>query len=78
MSRLITLLFSLLLSFYLTAEQLPVKAFGNLPEVSQVTLSPDGNQIAFIRIIDGGTYIGTTDLVNSKTPYIVGTDNQKI
>lgn len=77
MSRLITLLFSLLLSFYLTAEQLPVKAFGNLPEVSQVTLSPDGNQIAFIRIIDGGTYIGTTDLVNPKTQYIVGTDNQK-
>lgn len=74
-----TLLFILSFNSYgtATAEQLPVEAFGNLPEVSQVTLSPDGNKIAFIRIIKGSTYIGTTDLITPKTRYIVGTDNQK-
>jgi dipeptidyl aminopeptidase/acylaminoacyl peptidase len=77
MSRLVILLFSLILSFSLTAKQLPVQAFGNLPEVSQVKLSPNGNQIAFIRIIKGSTYIGTTDLIKSKTQYVVRTDNQK-
>jgi dipeptidyl aminopeptidase/acylaminoacyl peptidase len=77
MSRSITLLLSLFLSFPLIAEQLPIEAFGNLPEVSQVKLSPNGNQIAFIRIIEGSTYIGTTDLVKGKTQYIIQTDNQK-
>ena len=73
------LLFSFLIasSACVTAEQLPVEAFGNLPEVRQVKLSPDGNQIAFIRMIKGSTYIGTTHLVKHKTQYILGTDNQK-
>lgn len=77
MTRFITLLFSLILSLSLVAKQLPVEAFSNLPEVSQVKLSPNGNQIAFIRIIEGSTYIATTDLIKAKTQYIVGTDNQK-
>jgi len=77
MSRLTTLLVLIFLSSFISAAQLPVQAFGNLPEVSQVKLSPDGNQIAFIRIIKGNTFIGTTHLVKSETNYIVGTDNEK-
>lgn len=77
MVRYSTLLILIALTFSTLAKQLPVEAFGNLPEVSQVKLSPDGNKIAFIRIIKGSTYIGTTDLITPKTRYIVGTDNQK-
>ena len=79
MSHLTALLFIFLIfiSKSINAEQIPVEAFGNLPEVSQVSLSPDGNKIAFLRIIKGSTYIGTTDLITPKTRYIVGTDNQK-
>ena len=76
MSRSITLLLLFFCSFII-AEKLPVHAFGQLPEVSQVKLSPDGTQIAFIRIIKGKTIIGTTDLVKGKTHYLIGTDNQK-
>jgi dipeptidyl aminopeptidase/acylaminoacyl peptidase len=73
--------FSSSILFFLTtnvnAENLPVAAFGKLPEAQQVKLSPDGNKIAFISNIDGSSMIGVSDLENSKTQYLVVTDNQK-
>ena len=77
MNRVITLLFLFVISISLSAEQLPVEAFGNLPEVSQLKLSPDGNKVAYMRIVDGSTLIGVTDLIKFKTKYILRTDNQK-
>ena len=77
MNHLTILLFLFILSFSLSAKQLPVEAFGNLPEISQVKLSPDGNKMAYIRIIDGSTFIAVTDLIKFKTKYVVRTDNQK-
>lgn len=70
------LIFSFL-AFNVNAENLPIEAFGKLPEAQQVKLSPDGNKIAFINNIAGNTMIGLTDLVKSKTRYLVRTDNQK-
>jgi dipeptidyl aminopeptidase/acylaminoacyl peptidase len=77
MRRLFTLVYFLLIQPAVQAELLPIKAFGNLPEVSQVKLSPDGSQVAFIRIIQGSTYIGATNLTSGKTNYIVRTNNEK-
>jgi dipeptidyl aminopeptidase/acylaminoacyl peptidase len=67
----------LVLAFNVYAENLPVAAFGKLPQSQQVKLSPDGNKIAFINNIAGNTMIGVTDLVEAKTRYLVSTDNQK-
>lgn len=67
----------LVLAFNVYAENLPVAAFGKLPQSQQVKLSPDGNKIAFINNIAGNTMIGVTDLVEAKTRYLVNTDNQK-
>ena len=67
----------LVLAFNVYAENLPVAAFGKLPQSQQVKLSPDGNKIAFIKNIAGNTMIGVTDLVEAKTRYLVSTDNQK-
>jgi len=83
MTRLALILTSFFLSaiFFLTtnasAEKLPIEAFGSLPKAQQVTLSPDGNKIAFMRNSAGSTVIGVTDLKKSKTQYLVSTDNQK-
>jgi len=77
MTRLFSIFISFFFCFSAIADLLPVEAFGNLPQARQVKLAPDGSKIAFIRIIEGGTYIGVTDLKKRKTRYIVKTDNQK-
>ncbi|MEW6983802.1 alpha/beta hydrolase family protein [Colwelliaceae bacterium 6471] len=77
MIRLTTLLILFVLHFSVAAELLPVEAFGNLPQASQVKLSPDGKQMAFIRNINGFTVLGVTNLEKAKTKYIIKTDNQK-
>jgi len=77
MNKTIIFLILSIINLPLLAQKLPIEAFGKLPEVRQAKLSPDGNQIAFIRIIKGSTYIGVTNLKSSKTKYIIGTDNEK-
>ena len=67
----------LVLASNVYAENLPVAAFGKLPEAQQVKLSPDGNKIAFIKNHEGSSMIGVRDLKKSKTRYLVVTDNQK-
>lgn len=66
-----------LLNFSVYAELLPVEAFGNLPQTSQLKLSPNGKSIAFIREHQGDTLIGISDLANGNSRYIARTDNQR-
>ena len=63
------------------ANALPVDAFASLPDVSFVTLSPDGTKIAsLIRIrsdkVDG-QILGIRDINTNKDIFPVQTDNQK-
>jgi dipeptidyl aminopeptidase/acylaminoacyl peptidase len=71
-----SLIFSFL-AFSVNAENLPIEAFGKLPTTQQVKLSPDGNKVAYIRHVDGSTFIAVTDLEKSTRKYLIRTDNQK-
>ena len=55
----------------------PVEAFGMLPTVSQVRLSPDGSKVALIQIIDGQSVITVIDIATNDPKYVLLTDNTK-
>ncbi|MCL1093850.1 alpha/beta hydrolase family protein [Shewanella kaireitica] len=63
------------------AQQLPVEAFGSIPDVSHVTLSPNGNKLASVIRLDKpklkGAIIQIWDIENNKKSYPVQTDNKK-
>lgn len=63
------------------AQQLPVEAFGSIPDVSHVTLSPNGNQLASVIRLDKsklkGAIIQIWDIDKNKKTYPVQTDNKK-
>jgi len=77
MTRLIPYILLFSLSFIATAELLPVDAFGSLPQASQVKLSPDGQQLAFMRNVQGYTAIGVRNNKSQKVKYVISTDNVK-
>lgn len=63
------------------AQPLPVEAFGSIPDVSHVTLSPNGKKIASVIRLDKpklkGAIIQIWDLEHNKKSYPVQTDNKK-
>ena len=63
------------------ATVLPVESFSNLPDVSGLTLSPNGKYMAFlVRINTGtekGTAIGLRDLSTNKNTYLSKSENKK-
>lgn len=75
MSRLYIILLIVSLPSY--AEKLPVEAFGALPAVSAVILSPNGKKIAYKGTTEGYVFIASVDLEASKKSYLVHTDNQR-
>ncbi|MBW8186556.1 alpha/beta hydrolase family protein [Shewanella nanhaiensis] len=77
MSRIFIALLLILSSTAVYAEQLPVEAFGLLPQSEQVKLSPDGHKLSFIIHNQGNTYIGVKDFKTDATKYVVSTDNQE-
>ncbi|ACA84826.1 alpha/beta hydrolase family protein [Shewanella woodyi] len=77
MSRIFIALLLILSSAAVHAEQLPVEAFGLLPQSEQVKLSPDGDKLSFIIHNQGNTYIGVKDFKADATKYVVSTDNQE-
>ena len=77
MSRIFIALLLVLSSTAVYAEQLPVEAFGLLPQSEQVKLSPDGDKLSFIIHNQGNTYIGVKDFKTDATKYVVSTDNQE-
>lgn len=64
-------------SFFSGAKELPVENFSQLPSYTRPTLSPSGNQIAFIRnyLSPEMAVLTTIDLVTGKKQYIVRADN---
>ena len=57
---------------------LPVSAYGHLPMVSNVQLSPDGNRIAMLKNLKGNQVLMTYNLVNGESQAILQSDNIKI
>jgi len=66
---------------FATAAPIPLKHFANLPDVSNVTLSPNGNKIVSkIRIDVGdrqGIAVQSQDLVTKEKKMLLFTDNTK-
>ena len=75
MSRLYIILLIFSLPSY--AEKLPVEAFGALPAVSVVIVSPNGKKIAYKGAAEGYVFIASVDLETNKKNYLVHTDNQR-
>ena len=59
------------------ASVLPVSAYGHLPMVSKVQLSPDGNRIAMLKNLKGNQVLMTYNLVNGESQAIFKSDNIK-
>ncbi len=57
---------------------LPVDAYGHLPMVSNVQLSPDGNRIAMLKNLNGNQVLMTYNLVSGESQAIFKSDNIKI
>lgn len=62
-------------------QQLPVEAFASIPDVTNVTLSPDGKNIATVVRLDldtqKGSLVNIYNVASGKSVYPVQTDNQK-
>ncbi|MEQ1560726.1 MAG: alpha/beta fold hydrolase [Methyloglobulus sp.] len=57
--------------------ELPVKAFAALPLVQQLSLSPDGNFVAFLQNTDGDTALVTQDRSGKDVHVVLTSDNDK-
>ncbi len=53
----------------------PLEAYGELPQVRNMALSPDGNLIAFLTRADGADFVTTFDVRTSKLDFHVRLDN---
>jgi hypothetical protein len=75
------LIFFLLLLLLFTspaqADLLPVEAFGSLPKVQQIKLSPSGETVAYKGNLNGQTYIASYNIKTQEKKYLVSTDNLK-
>ena len=71
------LLFLLFFSIPTLADLLPVEAFGSLPKVQQIKLSPNGEIVAYRGNLNGHTYIASYNIKTQEKKYLVSTDNLK-
>ena len=55
----------------------PLKAFASLPEVEEVTLSPSGKYLAFLKNIDGETALVTLPVEGGKAQVVITSNNEK-
>jgi len=60
------------------AAPLPISAYGNLPSVSNVQLSPSGNAIATIKNLNGKLILMTYNLVNGESQAVLQADNVSV
>ena len=74
-------LFCWSLQFTAHSQTLPVEAFASIPDVSKMTLSPDGKHLASVVRVDGGSADGVlvsiVNLDSRKQTHPIQTDNQK-
>ncbi len=75
------LLLSLTLFYFFPAaladSKTPVKAFSQLPTAYSMSLSPNGEYIAYLYNKDGNTYITTLNLNTGKMTGVTQTDKNK-
>ena len=71
------LLLLLLFTSPAQADLLPIEAFGSLPKVQQIKLSPNGETVAYRGNLDGQTYIASYNIKTQEKKYLVSTDNLK-
>jgi dipeptidyl aminopeptidase/acylaminoacyl peptidase len=82
-SLLSTLLFTLIIatsspSYASTSKELPISAFGNLPAFSQLKLSPNGKNLAFIKNHDGLLVLTILNIKTGEQNYIIQADNIEV
>ena len=68
------------LSRGLSAEQLPVEAFSQLPEYTSIELSPNGTKLAFIENIQDPelAILSTYNMQTHERHLLVKSDNEKV
>lgn len=75
-----TILVVLSLASSMETSELPVEAFASLPNVSQVSLSPDGNKVALLywaqQLEDQETFVRVINLQTGESQFPFKTDNQ--
>ncbi|QIR13237.1 alpha/beta hydrolase family protein [Shewanella aestuarii] len=83
MKRILTLCWLLLALpiLHLNSQTLPIEAFASIPDVSDITLSPDGKNIASVVKLtstkEQGTLVTLTNVDTQKQTFVAKTDNQK-
>ncbi|PCK32758.1 alpha/beta hydrolase family protein [Pseudoalteromonas piscicida] len=77
MKKAILFVFSLVLSLSAYA-QLPIKSYAQLPNISQVALSPSGKAVAYLQNYDGKLVLTVHDLKTHKKKLVLQTDNKSI
>ena len=56
----------------------PIEVYGDLPAVSNMSISPDGNKVASIRRNDEISVLAIIDLTGGAAPYSVGIGELKV
>ncbi len=59
------------------ADLIPAAAFGKLPPVTSVSLSPDGNKIVMLRARDDTYHVFVTDLKSRKAKLVMAADPER-
>ncbi|MBY5921657.1 alpha/beta hydrolase family protein [Ferrimonas balearica] len=80
-SLLIVSLVGLLLPLSATAATkapLPVTAYGKLPHMSDMELSPDGRYLSMLRNVEGHLVLAVTDLTTGDTEWLFKADNLEV
>lgn len=74
------ILSSLSISCYVTAEELPVESFSQLPNHVRPNLSPSGYRVAYVRNYQSPeiAILTTEDLITGKKQLLVKSDNEEI
>lgn len=57
---------------------LPISAYGNLPAINQVKLSPSGNRIAMVKNVRGTLVLSTYDFITKEKKFILQADNVEV
>ena len=72
---LLLILSSSLFAKSITTPPLPISAYGSLPSVSSVKLSPSGNAIAMVKNLNGTLILMTYNLVSGERQAVLQADN---
>jgi len=61
-------------SFHVFAEKIPAAAFGKLPPIASINLSPDGQTLVMLRVRNDTYHVVVTDLTTRKSKLLMAAD----